>query len=86
MMKQALIHEAERKRKRELVHEWVSLWTYEAVIPFHSLMAPSFGNMCEAIGQFEPSNIGPAMYQLREPFLKKAVDRTSKRLRPHRKL
>jgi len=35
MIKQTLIDEVERKRKRELVHEWVSLWACEAVV--HSI-------------------------------------------------
>jgi len=63
----------------------VSLWTYEAVVPFHRLMVPSFENMCEAIGLFGSSYIRPTMYQLREPSLK-VTDRTSMGLEPHRKL
>ncbi|XP_020255459.1 uncharacterized protein LOC109832520 [Asparagus officinalis] len=85
-MKQTTIDVAERKRRKELVHEWVSLWTYEAGIPFHALMLPSFNNMCEAIGKFGPGYVGPTMYQLREPLLKKAVSRTSVGLEPHKKL
>jgi len=46
MMKQTMIDDAECKRKRELVHEWTSLWAYEAAIPSsHSLMVLSFGNV-----------------------------------------
>ncbi|XP_020258387.1 uncharacterized protein LOC109834783 [Asparagus officinalis] len=85
-MKQTTVDAAERKRRKELVHEWVSLWTYESGIPFHALMLPSFNNMCEAIGQFGPGYVGPTMYQLREPLLKKAVSRTSVGLEPHKKL
>jgi len=64
----------------------VSLWTYEALVPFHTLIVSSFENMCEAIGHFGLGYIGPTMYQLRESLLKEAMDRTSKGLEPHRKL
>ncbi|TXG63733.1 hypothetical protein EZV62_010727 [Acer yangbiense] len=62
-----------------LFKEWlayVAKWVYEAGIPFNVVDNNSFKAMVQAIGLFGPRFQPPSQWQLREPLLKKMVEKT----------
>lgn len=75
------IHDALWKQRTEEVHQFLARWVYEAGIPFHSISHDSFERFVEAVGQFGPGYKPPTQYQLREPLLKKEVEKTKQSLK-----
>ncbi|CAA0833515.1 hAT transposon superfamily protein [Striga hermonthica] len=58
-------------------------WVYESGISFNTLDLNSFRLFAEALGQFGPKWKPPSQYEVREPLLKKAVERTKLKVKPH---
>lgn len=63
------------------VHEFLGRWIYEVGIPFHTISHNNFDRFFEVVHQFGPRYITPNQYMLREPLLKKEVERTKEILR-----
>lgn len=53
---------------------------YEAGIPFHGISHDSLERLVETVGQFGLGYKPPNQYQLRDPLLKKEVERTKENL------
>ena len=80
-MRQQNIHDAIWKERTQDVHQYLARWVYEAGIPFHAIDNESFQRFVEAVGQFGPGYQPPSQYELREPLLKKEVERTKNSLK-----
>ncbi|KAF7113036.1 hypothetical protein RHSIM_RhsimUnG0167600 [Rhododendron simsii] len=80
-VKQPNINNAIWKKRSYEVSQYLARWVYEAGIPFHAIDNDSFNRFVEAVGQFGLGYQPPSQYQLREPLLKKEVDRTKKLLK-----
>ena len=80
-MKQQNMHDALWKDRTQSVHQYLARWVYEAGIPFYAIDNDSFQRFVEAVGQFGPGYQPPSQYELREPLLKKEVERTKNSLK-----
>ncbi|XP_050387005.1 uncharacterized protein LOC126803258 [Argentina anserina] len=79
--KQKVINDAFAKKRTQDVHGYLARWVYESGIPFHALDNDSFRRFVEVVGQYGPGYKPPSQYELREPLLKKEVERTKKALK-----
>lgn len=70
--KQASLNEGERKKYREMAHEYVTMWSYAKGIPFNAFDCEEFDLFCEAVGKHGGGYKGPSQYQFRVPYLNKA--------------
>lgn len=74
--RQQNINDALFKSRSNQVHAYLAQWVYESGIPFNAINNDAFHQLLEAVGQFGPGYIPPTQYQLREPLLKQAVEKT----------
>ncbi|XP_020266247.1 uncharacterized protein LOC109841712 [Asparagus officinalis] len=82
-MKQTGVKNSFLKEKRDWVHDQLATWAYENAILFHAISTYSFMKACTTIGDYGPSHRPPSMYMLREPLLRRAVERTKVSLKTH---
>ncbi|CAA0817048.1 hAT transposon superfamily protein, partial [Striga hermonthica] len=75
-MREQNINDAIWKERSNLVKDYFIDWAYEAGISFNATELDSFRLFSEALGQFGPRWKPPSSYEMREPLLKKAVERT----------
>ncbi|CAA0833675.1 hAT transposon superfamily protein [Striga hermonthica] len=76
MMREQNINDVIWKERSNLVKDYFIDWAYDAGISFNALELDSFRLFSEALGQFGPRWKPPSSYEMREPLLKKAVERT----------
>ncbi|KAL8155677.1 hypothetical protein AgCh_000904 [Apium graveolens] len=79
--RQQNINDALFKNRTNEVRTYLAKWVYGAGIPFNAINNDDFHRFCEAVGQFGPGYIPPSQHQLREPLLKKEVERTKQSLK-----
>lgn len=79
--RQQNINDALFKNRTNEVHTYLAKWVYGAGIPFNAIINDDFQRFCEAVGQFGPGYMPPSQHQLREPLLKKEVERTKQSLK-----
>ena len=79
------IYKVIEKELREKSCRAIARFFYDAGIPFNAATYPSFGEMCEAIGQYGPGLKPPSMHELRVPLLKKEVEDTESIINEHKK-
>lgn len=77
------LHDVLWKERSNTVKDYLADWIYEAGIPFCTIDLDSFKLFSEARGQFGPRWKPPTQYELREPLLHKAVERTKSKVKPH---
>ncbi|CAA0816157.1 hAT transposon superfamily protein [Striga hermonthica] len=82
-MREQNINDAIWKERSNLVKDYFVDWAYEAGISFNATELDSFRLFSEALGQFGPRWKPPSSYEMREPLLKKAVERTKLKVKPH---
>ncbi|CAA0812145.1 hAT transposon superfamily protein [Striga hermonthica] len=82
-MREQNINDAIWKERSNLVKDYFVDWAYEAGISFNANELDSFRLFSEALGQFGPRWKPPSSYEMREPLLKKAVERTKLKVKPH---
>ena len=79
--RQQNINDALFKNRTNEVHTYLAKWVYGAGIPFNAIINDDFQRFCEAVGLFGPGYMPPSQHQLREPLLKKEVERTKRSLK-----
>nr|XP_011459697.1 PREDICTED: uncharacterized protein LOC101298389 [Fragaria vesca subsp. vesca] len=75
-MKQQNINDSLFKERTHNVHQYLVRWVYKGSLPSHAIENDSFKRFVKVVGQFGPGYKPPTQYQLREPLLKKEVERT----------
>ena len=74
-----------KKGLKDQIDDQVAKFFYTSAIPFNCIKNVEFGKMCEMIGRYGQGYKPPSYHAIREPLLKKAVNKTTETLEEFKK-